>query len=205
MPVCLLCVYHMQNLKKCQFDSNEPFESPLLCLNGRLKLYKMPFTPSPPITTHDFLKPWACRFARLDEQEKRQYQVSTLDNHLLIFLLSPLTPIAIYPEQRKEAKNSRTGNAERGTEADGEEAPVPEGEEARLGVEGQVGPGTLGVVVGGGETGAGGAEGTAGGDLGDHLFLRQCQSIGVGSALVGRVKLGGWPYFGRSGVGEGLW
>ena len=70
-----------------------------------------------------------------------------------------------------------TNDTERRDEAGDEEAPVPEGEEARLGVEGQVAARTLRVVVGRAELRAGGAEGPAGDDAGDHFSV--CVGRGI--------------------------
>jgi len=77
----------------------------------------------------------------------------------------------------------RTGNAERRKEPNEAEGPILPGEALLAGVEGQVGVGALGVVVGRGEANARGGEGAAGHDGlgggtdggagGDHLLQRQ--------------------------------
>lgn len=58
------------------------------------------------------------------------------------------------------------GNAEGGEEAGNHVQPVSDGEELGLGIEGQVGVGTLGVVVGRGHARAGGVEHAAAHDVG---------------------------------------
>lgn len=87
-----------------------------------------------------------------------------------------------------------TANAERRHEARGHEAPVPQREEARLGVEGQVGARPLRVVVGRAELGARGAEGPAGDDAGDHFGV----SCGAGE----RRGLVNWTDTEQLGRGE---
>lgn len=70
-----------------------------------------------------------------------------------------------------------TSNTEGREEAGGHEGPVSDAEPLALGVEGDVGVGTLGVVVGRGEAGARGVEAAlgdqggrgAGGGAGEHL------------------------------------
>lgn len=89
----------------------------------------------------------------------------------------------------------RTGDQERGGEAGSAVAPEQEGEALLLGVEGDVGVGALGVVVGGGHLGAGGVEASTPSDLGgradsgagEHLrpedqFSINCASIAFKSA-----------------------
>lgn len=79
--------------------------------------------------------------------------------------------------QMSAAGRVLTSNAEGGHEAGDHESPVAGAEPLAVRVEGQVAVGTVGVVVGGRETGAGGMESTAGdqrgrragGGAGEHL------------------------------------
>ncbi|RYC63438.1 hypothetical protein CHU98_g2762 [Xylaria longipes] len=79
---------------------------------------------------------------------------------------------------------THTGDAEGREETGDAVEPVADGEEARLGVEGQVRVGALGVVVGRRQTGAGGVEGTAADHGGDAR-------AGAGEGGLGRHL--GWP------------
>ena len=60
------------------------------------------------------------------------------------------------------ASQKRTRDQKGKRKPGGTEKPVAESEEPALGVEGDVGPGALGIVVGGAELGAGRLEATAG-------------------------------------------
>lgn len=72
-----------------------------------------------------------------------------------------------------------TADAEGEAESHGHEGPVAEGEPLRAGVEGEVGAGTLGVVVRRGELRAGGVEAAAGHGAGGEAGVHRCLLFSV--------------------------